>query len=375
VTANALMLNDQLCSNEVLTKISEALYSKLNIQNIFTVELEMKGSKHQFSSLFQIKSLLGMGSFGLVLEVLNLKTNEVSALKILHREDSNHKFKLTDETMEQQVLQDLKHDNIILFKRITFSLEHVFIEMEVLNGGTLEDYIDKQRKSIKSAGKVLSIERVDEESEPDDQVEIHSNSQGMSPFPKGLMVIEEEQAAKITKDICMGLTHIHKMNYIHRDLKPENILLHFGDDGAITAKIADFGLTTEVNSNVFQGQDKIDQITGTILYMAPEQATGQRYGKRVDMWAIGIITFQMLTGKHPFYISNDDENTYTKRISQEPNLAEMLDKACKSCGISDLAADFIKKLLSRGISDRYRVYQALAHPWITRRLKDEIPMT
>lgn len=236
-----------------------------------------------------------------MLEVLNLKTNEVSALKILHREDSIHKFKLTNETMEQQVLQDLKHDNIILFKRISFSLEHVFIEMEVLNGGTLEDYIDKQRKTVRSVGKVLSIEKVDEDSEPDDQVEIRSSSQSMSPEPTGQLVIQEEQAAKITKDICMGLTQIHKMNYIHRDLKPENILLHFGEADEITAKIADFGLTTEVNSNVFTGQDKINQITGTILYMAPEQATGQRYGKRVDMWAIGIITFQMLTGRHPFY--------------------------------------------------------------------------
>ena len=52
--------------------------------------------------------------------------------------------------------------------------------------------------------------------------------------------------------------------------------------------------------------------------MAPEQATGKRYGKRVDMWAIGVIVYQMLTGRHPFYLSGDDEAVYINRISKEP---------------------------------------------------------
>ena len=96
-------------------------------------------------------------------------------------------------------------------------------------------------------------------------------------------------------------------------MKPENILIDqtLMPDGShptttdpserYTAKIADFGLSAEVHSNVFHGQDNINEVMGTILFMAPEQATGQRYGKRVDMWALGIIVFQMLTGKHPFY--------------------------------------------------------------------------
>ena len=60
------------------------------------------------------------------------------------------------------------------------------------------------------------------------------------------------------------------------------------------------------------------EVMGTILFMAPEQATGQRYGKRVDMWAVGIILFQMLTGRHPFYQYGDTEETYIQRISKGP---------------------------------------------------------
>ena len=117
--------------------------------------------------------------------------------------------------------------------------------------------------------------------------------------PKPL-VLSEELASSITKDICNGLFQIHKKNFIHRDLKPENILIDQSNfpEGALadpselyTAKIADFGLSAEIHANVFHGHDNINEVMGTILFMAPEQATGQRYGKRVDMWALGIIVF------------------------------------------------------------------------------------
>ena len=67
------------------------------------------------------------------------------------------------------------------------------------------------------------------------------------------LIIEEEIASKIVKDICCGLNELHKQSYIHRDLKPENILLNKSAEGEFTAKIADFGLTAEVHTNVFTG--------------------------------------------------------------------------------------------------------------------------
>lgn len=113
-----------------------------------------------------------------------------------------------------------------------------------------------------------------------------------------------------------------------------------------------------MDSNVFSGQDKLNSITGTILYMAPEQATGQRYGKRIDMWAIGIIAFQLLTGRHPFYVNQDDESSYINRISKHP-LDVLMMRGLKKFNVSELAKSFIKRLLARSISDRYRVYEAL----------------
>jgi serine/threonine protein kinase len=123
------------------------------------------------------------------------------------------------------------------------------------------------------------------------------SSSSISPVPplKRGLIIDEDIAAKIILDICNGIYSIHKNDYIHRDLKPENILLNRNNSGHdpedFVAKIADFGLTAEADRNLFSNNDKVGTVTGTILFMAPEQATGQRYGKRVDMWAIGIIMF------------------------------------------------------------------------------------
>jgi len=102
----------------------------------------------------------------------------------------------------------------------------------------------------------------------------------LAPKP---LVLSEELASSITNDICNGLFQIHKKNFIHRDLKPENILIdqtNFPEDPLAdaselyTAKIADFGLSAEIHANVFHGHDNINEVMGTILFMAPEQATG-----------------------------------------------------------------------------------------------------
>lgn len=151
----------------------------------------------------------------MVLEAINKKTGETIALKIITQENSKQMFKVTNESMEQQVLQNLTHHNIIVFKRILFSISHVFIEMEKINGGTLEKFITKRVPKLKPNMRRLSM-CLDEESSTSD------TSPGLKLREP---VVEEEVAASIMKDICNGLSQIHKQNYIHRDLKPENILI------------------------------------------------------------------------------------------------------------------------------------------------------
>jgi serine/threonine protein kinase len=82
----------------------------------------------------------------------------------------------------------------------------------------------------------------------------------------------------------------------------------------------------------------------------------------------------MLTGKHPFYKGGDTEDSYIQRICKT-SLEQTLDKLFETYDISVMARSFIKRLLARGISDRYRIAQALAHPWITRDFSDKPPLT
>jgi len=107
---------------------------------------------------------------------------------------------------------------------------------------------------------------------------------------------------------------------------------------------------------------------GTLLYMAPEQAQGQLYGKRVDMWACGIIMFIMLTGAHPFSNPGDNEYTYTSKISS-------LDLRMERQPLEAHALSLFQHLCSRTLSERYQAAQAIRHPWITGHLEDPVPLT
>eukprot|EP00347_Sterkiella_histriomuscorum_P021485 403333815 len=271
----------------------------------------------RFEQMFKIKSLLGLGAFGVVLEVLNLKSKETSALKIISQKNQQVYQVMRNELV---VLQELQHPNIIEFRQILYSSDYVFIEMERMNNGTLEQHIE-----------ILKQEQ-------------HKT-------------MDEQSVALIMRDIFNGLQMIHEKNFIHRDLKPDNILLNLKQFKELQvngisptktqikiqyeAKIADFGLSAEHKVNVYSAQENVDEKMGTILYMAPEQAQGQRYGKRIDLWACGIIMYKMLTGEHPFYKQGDDEKAYIKRIASE-------ELTCKT-PFSPLAQSLFWRLCSRSL--------------------------
>ena len=102
--------------------------------------------------------------------------------------------------------------------------------------------------------------------------------------------------------ILSAVAHIHSRGYIHRDLKPENIVIYQRPDASFRLKIIDFGLTAVNKASNFQ---KITERCGTLIYMAPEQARQDHYGKRVDVWACGTIMYTLLNkGLHPTYRRN-----------------------------------------------------------------------
>ncbi|HEX6273202.1 MAG TPA: serine/threonine-protein kinase [Polyangiaceae bacterium] len=115
-----------------------------------------------------------------------------------------------------------------------------------------------------------------------------------------LGMLEPEAAYRIVAQIARGLSHAHALGIVHRDLKPENVFL-VPRDGEEIVKVLDFGIAHHV---IYSPRDKATQagaVMGTPCYMSPEQALGEPTDWRADLWALGVLTFQCLTGKLPFF--------------------------------------------------------------------------
>jgi serine/threonine-protein kinase len=118
--------------------------------------------------------------------------------------------------------------------------------------------------------------------------------EGVSLFDRRPATIDE--AIRVARQICKALEHAHSHGIVHRDLKPENVLVT--PDG--TAKLMDFGLARSVASRL----SKEGAVVGTVFYLAPEQALGKEIDGRADLYALGVMLYELTTGQLPF--SGDD---------------------------------------------------------------------
>jgi len=163
-----------------------------------------------------------------------------------------------------------------------------------------------------------------------------------------------EQTAK---DMCLpilkAIQFCHQNQIVHRDIKPENLLL-LDDSENSPLKIADFGVATWKHKLV---EEKFPEC-GTPEYMAPEMFTKKKYDLKVDVWAMGCVVFIMLCGWHPF--QDPDSEADQRAAILEGDLSELEEEP-----ISDLAKDFIKRMLTVDESQRWSLEQLMGHPWIT----------
>lgn len=212
---------------------------------------ETIGSYLVKSSHYRMLSLVGKGEFGKVYSAIHRQTGELVALKELNIE----RFSTKKFLREIRILLSLDHENIVRCLGIEHSKKNRFLVTEYCDGGTLRDFINAQIK--------LNI----------------------------------EQKLKIVIDILSGLSYVHLQGIIHRDLKPENILLTVSPTGWI-AKISDFGVAKIENED---RQTDIYSLgdTGSPAYMAPEQFYG-KYSYSSDIYAVGVILYELLMGKRPF---------------------------------------------------------------------------
>ena len=155
----------------------------------------------------------------------------------------------------------------------------------------------------------------------------------------------------------LGLNYLHLQSITHRDMKPENILLVSKDQNNFDVKISDLGFAQQFEA----GGKPMTLVLGSPLYMAPELINREPYTEKVDVWSLGVITYQLLSGRTPFESRNVkkiDYNIKRKKITFENTEQEYWND------ISQDAKDFILKCLDRNQNTRPSIAELFKMPWI-----------
>lgn len=258
---------------------------------------------------YDLKEILGTGAFSEV-RVAQCKENpsELYAVKIIDKKALKGK----EDSLENEikVLRRLNHSNIVRLADTFEDKYKYYLVMELVTGGELFDRI----------------------------------------VSKGSYT--EKDASHLIRQVLEAVNYMHEQGVVHRDLKPEN-LLYYNPDEDSKIMISDFGLSKTEESGVMA------TACGTPGYVAPEVLAQKPYGKAVDIWSIGVISYILLCGYPPFYDEND-ANLFSQILKGDFEFdSPYWDD------ISDSAKEFISHLMCVDMSKRYTCQQALAHPWIS----------
>ena len=246
---------------------------------------------------YEILSPIGAGGMGEVYRARDTKLNRDVALKILPEAFVTDGDRLARFKREAQVLASLNHSNIAQIYGFEDSGATHALVMELVEGEDLST--------------LIAVGHVTPETESVSSRSRESNARQArgGGAPRGLSI---DDALRIARQIADALEAAHERGIIHRDLKPANVKVR--DDG--TVKVLDFGLAkallpaaeaTGLHSDVANSptvlssaRTGIGMILGTAAYMSPEQAKGRAVDKRADIWAFGVVLYEMLTGRRLF---------------------------------------------------------------------------
>lgn len=201
---------------------------------------------------YEIQELIGVGGMATVYKANDIKNNRTVAIKILKDEFSQNGEFIRRFKNESKAIAVLSHPNIVKVYDVSFGDVMQYIVMEYIDGITLKEYLDQQENCI-----------------------------------------EWKMAVYFTSQILKAMQHAHEKGIVHRDVKPQNMMLL--QDGTI--KVTDFGIARFSNTET---RTMTDKAIGSVHYIAPEQARGDRTDGKSDVYSIGVMLYEMLTGQLPF---------------------------------------------------------------------------
>ncbi|CAR30973.1 hypothetical protein ZYGR_0P02770 [Zygosaccharomyces rouxii] len=254
---------------------------------------------------FEIGKKLGKGKFGRVYCVRHKVTGFICAMKVMEKQEIMQYNVQKQFRREVEIQSSLNHQNLTKLYGYFHDDKRVYLLMEYLVNGELY-------KLLRAKGPLDDI-----------------------------------FASHYVYQMADALDYMHQRNIIHRDVKPENILIGFDN----TVKLTDFGW-----SIINPRGTKRKTMCGTLDYLSPELIASKEYDDKVDVWALGVLTFELVVNSPPF--EEDSKELTSKRIVRGdlkfPN------------HISSDAQDLITKLLRHNSKDRISLREVKQHPWITK---------
>jgi len=267
-------------------------------------------SEDDATKLFVSVNKIGEGAAGEVFVAVNGKEGKKVAIKKMALNEDSYPLLVT----EISIMKSSPHPNIVSYLDSYVVDDQIWVVMEFMDGGCLTEVLE-QFEHVK---------------------------------------MTEPQMAFCVMETLKGLCFIHSLHRIHRDIKSDNILLT--GDGYV--KIADFGYAAQLT----QKQQKRNTVVGTPYWMAPELIRGQDYGKKVDIWSLGIMAMEMAEGEPPYMEFPPLRALFLITTKGIPDLKEAKQW-------SPEMRDFVKQCLTKDVKNRPDASDLLKHPWLKKSCK------
>lgn len=247
---------------------------------------------------YEINELLGCGGMARVYRAYDIIDDRTVAIKILKDEFLSNRDFIRRFKNESKAIAVLSHPNIVKVYDVSFGDKIQYIVMENIDGITLKEYIDKQHE------------------------------------------ISWRDAVYFTIQILRALEHAHEKGIVHRDIKPQNIMLL--KDGTI--KVTDFGIARFSRDET---RTMTDKAIGSVHYISPEQARGDITDEKSDIYSVGVMMYEMLTGRLPFEADNAVSVAIMQMQSEPKRLREI------NSEIPEGLEDIVLKAMQKNAENRY----------------------
>lgn len=267
------------------------------------------------ASRYEFLEVLGEGGIGIVFKARQPLMEKLVAIKMLHFKQQNQEI-VERFNLEAKAVSRLDHHNAIaIYDFGVTECGQPFMVMEYILGWNLADLIRQQ---------------------------------GALPL---------EFTLDICIQICDGMAHAHATGVLHRDIKPANIILKHYDEGPPVVKILDFGLAKlkDLDPKNSPALTKAGQVFGSPMYMSPEQAKGQTVDERSDIYSLGCILYEMLSGMAP-HLSDNTMTLMFMHVSEE---AKPLHELRPDLDLPESIEPVISKVLNKDPEQRYQTMRAL----------------